>query len=845
MNENIVDKDLRSEMQSSFLQYAMTVIKSRALPDARDGLKPVHRRIIFSMLEENMGHNKSFYKSARIVGNVIGKYHPHGDSAVYEALVRLGQAWNMMAPLIEGQGNFGSIDGDNAAAMRYTEARMSKLTDELVVGLKKGTVDFRENYDGRNFEPVVLPARFPNLLVNGTQGIAVGMASSMAPHNLSEVIDGVIDQLQNPEITIDQLMEYIKSPDFPTGGSIYGTKGIEQAYKTGRGSFTVRGSLHIEEIDGSPAIVITQVPYQVSLSTLRSKIREIQTMFDEYKSKNKGQKNRRFYIEKPSRALDFVAQDGINDETEAGASEHELRLVIELKKGVNPNVVINHLYRYTPLQSSFSINNTALIPVGNGKMRPKLLNLKELIDEFIKHQKEIVVREAKYDYEKKEKTYHQLSGLMKALKDLDRTLKIIRQSDTDEEVIQGLINLLRIDEEQAKYILDRRIRTITNSEQSDLKVKLDEITSELNELKGILEDDELVKQVILKQLANIKEMYGQERRTKLYPELSEIVTEDLIQNERIVVTLSNVGYIKSTKESHYRTQRRNGRGVSSMQLDDDDFVKELEILYKHDTLLLFTNKGKVFSLKGYDIPDMQSSAKGIHIFNILPGLEDDEQIQSVVPVRDFSNDLFLFFSTSNGIVKKTPLSAYKNIHRNGILAINLDETDQLVNVSLTNGENSIVLVTRNGQAIKFAESSVRDTSRNTMGVKGIDLREGDVVISADIDETFGELFIVTELGYGKRTSLSQFKLQKRGGVGSKAIKTNDKTGKVIGSLVLDVEDVVYVLSSSSSLIKLNANSLSAFSRKAQGTKVINLRENDTVQTIARLSDEEQEPSIQE
>ena len=837
---NVIVKPIEDEMRNSFLAYSMSVITQRSLIDVRDGLKPVHRRILYSMNENGMTSNKAFYKSARIVGDVIGKYHPHGDSSVYDALVRLSQKWNMLHPLIEGQGNFGSIDGDPAAAMRYTEARMSKLSEELLTGIKKNTVEFRENYDGREKEPVVLPGKFPQALVNGNAGIAVGMASEMVPHNLKEVVDGIVAVLKNEDITIEELMQYIPSPDFPTGGTILGTDGIEKAYKTGRGSLTVRGKAHIEEIDGGYQIVITQVPYKVGTDTMVEKIKEVQQEYDEWKKKNRNQKENRFFVKQPKKALDFAAKDGVYADFNENTNEENLRIVVELKKGKNPAVVLNHLYKYTPLQTTVSINNTVLIPSDNGKTKPKCLGLKQLITEYIKHQMIVTRRETQFDLNQKQKEFYELEGLGKALKDLDRTLKIIRQADSDREAIDGLMNLLRIEEAQAKYILDRRIRQISNMEQKKIIERLDEITTEVNRLQGILADDEKIKELIINHLNYLKENYGQERRTVLGEAVQELSMEDLIQNEKIVTTLSNNGYIKGTKENHYRTQRRNGRGVNSMGLDEDDFVKHLDILNKHDYLLLFTNLGKVFSLKGYDIPETQSRARGVHISNLLPGLEENENIQSVVSVKDFSDSSYLFFSTAKGKVKKTPLSDYKNIRRSGILAIDLEEKDTLVNVSLTNGDNSIVLITRFGQAIKFSESSVRKTSRDTQGVKGISLREGDYVISSDIDESFGELFIITEHGYGKRSDLNLFKLQARGGVGVKAIKTNDKTGNVIGSLIIDKDDSVFVLSAQGSLIKLRGDSLSQFSRVAQGTKVINLREGDKVQTIARLSDEDQE-----
>ena len=844
--ENIEERPIENELRSSFLDYAMSVITSRALPDVRDGLKPVHRRILYAMSDLGMTHSKPFNKSARIVGDVIGKYHPHGDSSVYDALVRLAQEWNMLAPLVEGQGNFGSMDGDRAAAMRYTEARMAKLTEELLDGLKKDTVDFRDNYDGRNKEPVVLPAKFPQLLVNGTSGIAVGMASHMVSHNLREVIEGIIAHINNPNISIDELMKYIKGPDFPTAGTIFGEEGIEKAFKTGRGTIIVRGKAHIEEIDGNAAIVITQLPYQVGKHIVKGEIRLIQEMYDDFKNKNRGQKKKRFFVNKPKKALDFAKKDRLYEDNNKDSTEDNMRIIVELKKGVDPQVVLNHLYKYTSLQTTISINNTALIPTEDGKTRPRCLTLKQMIEEYIKHQKEVFSREAAFDLKKHEKEFRELEGLTKALKELDRTLKIIRQADTDQEAIDGLMNLLKIDKDQAVYIMDRKIRSISNMEQSKIKSRADFLNQEVNRLKEMLENEDVLKTVIINHLERLKEDYGKDRKTAILPPVEDITIEDLIQNERVVVTVSNNGYIKTTMESNYKTQRRNGRGVNSMGLDEDDFVKHLDILYKHDHLLLFTNHGKVYSLKGYDIPETQSNAKGIHIFNLLPGLEDDEHIQSVVSVKDFTDKLSLFFTTAKGKVKKTSLADYKNIRRTGIVAIKFEEeSDRLVNVSLTNGSTNIVLVTKFGQAIKFSETEIRQTSRDTQGVKGISLREGDSVISSDIDESFGELFILTQYGYGKRSPLNLFKLQARGGVGVRAIKTNEKTGSVVGALIIEPDDAVYVLSNQGSLIKVKADNLSQFSRNAQGTKVINLRDSDSAQTIARLSDQDDDDNTED
>jgi DNA gyrase subunit A len=841
-NQNIVDVSIEDVVNKSFLDYAMSVISSRALPDVRDGLKPVHRRILFSMFEQKMIYSSRHYKSARIVGDVIGKYHPHGDSSVYEALVRMAQPWSLGATLADGQGNFGSMDGDSAAAMRYTEAKLSKIAEELMRNLDKDNVPFKDNYDGVEREPVVLPGKFPNLLVNGVQGIAVAMASNMAPHSLSEAIDATVAYIRNKDISVEEIMEFLPGPDFPTGGQILGNEGIIQAYKTGRGSFVIRGTAQIETVGGYQSIVITQIPYGVNKLQLIKTIRDIQDLYDDYKKKSRSNKTKRFTVKKPSKALNFVRKNGLNDDSGSGSTEDSLRIVVQLLDGVDPRVVINHLFKYTSLQTSFSINNTCLIPVSDGsaKMKPRCIGLKVMLSEYLKHQMFVLRNELNFDLEKNIKTLYTTKALVKALNSLDETIRIIRTAESNEEANKNLRNFLSIDEVQADFILDKRIRTLASFQIQKATEQLVSLEAEITRLTETLANEEKMKEVIIEDLLRVKTDFGRERRTELLPSAEFLTEKDLIQNEKVVITFSNNGYVKATKESSYRIQRRNGRGVSGMNLDEDDFITNLEIMYKHDNLLIFTNLGKVYLLKGYDIPETQSNTKGTHIFNLIPGVEDNEEIRSIMSVKLFTDEQFLFFTTKKGTVKKTALSQYENIRRNGIIAITLEPEDTLVNVLLTSGNDKLAILSSKGQSIVFEESDVRASGRSTVGVRGIKIPDDDIVVSSDIFEDSGEFFIITENGYSKKTAFSEFKLQKRGGSGARALKVSAKTGPIVSSVVISPEESIFILSTNGTLIKLSSDNLSSYKRNAQGTKTINLRDGDTVKTVERVSEEEDE-----
>lgn len=833
-------ENIEESISSSFLDYSMSVIASRALPDVRDGLKPVHRRILHSMNEQKMYANRKFYKSARIVGDVIGNFHPHGDSSVYEALVRTAQPWSLLANLTEAQGNFGSIDGDKAAAMRYTEARMSKLGELLLKGIEKESVDFRETYDGDNKEPIVLPSKFPNLIVNGSQGIAVGMASNMPSHNLIESCDAIIAYLKNEDLTTQEIIEIMPGPDFPTGGSIMGSDGIEQAYETGRGSIKLRGNVRVEDIDGIQSIVITQVPYQVTTEKVRDKIREVQMSYDDFRRKNRSERNKRFSRKMPNKALNFIRRDGLIDETDSKSTEDNVRIVVQLLDGVDPRVVVSHLFKYTPLETSFGINNTVLIPREDGSVYPSCVPMKRLISEYSKHQINVIKRELNFDLNKLEKELIFLDALIKALDKLDDTIGIIRYSKENKEALEGLMNLLNITEEQANSILNKRIRTLTGAQQEQAREDHKETIEKIDEIKAILDDEVKIKEVIIKELEEIKAQYGQDRRTKLEPPAEELSEVDLIQNESVVVTMSRNGYIKSTVEERYRVQRRNGRGVNTMNLDRDDCIVHLEIMNKHDNLLLMTNKGRVYKINGFNIPESGPASKGLHIHNIIPGLEEDEVVQSVFSIKVFAEDQYLFFSTKNGIVKKTPLSEYENVFSNGKIAIVLDEDDELVNVNLTDGFRNIILITSEGKSITFKETDVRNTSRRTKGVIGINLAKTDFVVSSDIQEDFGDIFFITENGFGKKTPPEEFKLQRRGGKGSTALKVTEKTGSVKSAIFVTDIDVIYVLTNLGTMIKVSSKNISRYKRVAQGVSVINLRADDSVITAARASDEKDE-----
>lgn len=829
--------EVNSIVERNFIDYSMSVIVSRAIPDVRDGLKPVHRRILWAMYDLGMTPDKPFKKSARIVGEVIGKYHPHGDSAVYESMVRMAQQWNMRNTLVLGHGNFGSMDGDSAAAMRYTEAKLDPMAIELLRDIEKNTVDFKENFDGEEKEPSVLPARFPNMLVNGSEGIAVGMATKMAPHNLKEVIQAIIAYMDDETITIENIMQYIKGPDFPTGAMIMGEEGIEKAYTTGRGSVVVRGVVEVVEKAGKTFIHIKQLPYQVNKLKLKQQIEEQQVLYDQ-SSKEKDKKGAKKTI-----GLDFMVKDGVTDGTGRASSVNDILIRVELKKGVDPRRVINHLYKHTSLQSSFSMLNLALVPKidhrGREVLKPELLNLKSLISEYVKHQIKVERRKQEHELLEKQTEMHLLHALIQALDKLDDTIDTIRAAKSRTEAVEGLMALLLVDEVQAKHILDRRLQTLANFEIDEQRKKHVKLGDEIREIEEIIADDKKITTIIKKSLEDISVKYGEDRRTEIMPPAEEINMEDLIVDEEVVVTISHTGYIKRTPQNSYRSQRRNGRGVNGMNTNEEDFVEHLEVAKNHDTLLIFTNNGRVYRIRVFEIPEYARTAKGTSIYNLL-SIEKNEKIQAVLSIRDFSEQQNVIFATKNGTVKKTKLSEYANIRQNGIAAITLREekgvTDSVVGVELTNGEQNITLVTKHGMSITFDEREVKSVSRAGIGVKGITLDKGDEVVSFDKHEAFADLFIATNTGYGKRTPLEEFRVQTRGGKGVIVCKLTEKNGEVVGARVVQEQDALMLITKNGTLIKLLVDSISKFGRNTQGTKIMNLREKDEIQGIARIAD---------
>ena len=708
----LIDINIEDDMKKSYLDYSMSVIVSRALPDVRDGLKPVHRRIIYAMNELGMDPEKQYRKSARVVGDVLGKYHPHGDSSVYGAMVRLAQDFNTRYPLVDGHGNFGSIDGDGAAAMRYTEAKMSKLSTEMLRDINKDTVDFRPNFDETLKEPVVLPSRFPNLLVNGSSGIAVGMATNMPPHNLSEVIDGICLLIDDEDVTIEELSGLIKGPDFPTGGHIMGMSGIRDAYTTGRGKIIIRAVAEIEENNkGKSRIIVTEIPYQVNKSNLILKIAE--------------------YVR--DKKIDGISD--LRDESDRDG----MRIVIELKRDANPNIVLNHLYKNTQMQVTFGVINLALV-----NSEPKILNLKEILVQYLDHQKDVIRRRTQFDLNKAEDRAHIVEGLQIALDNIDEVISIIRSSKDDITAKERLMESFDLSEKQSQAILDMRLRRLTGLERDKLEAEYEALIKEINRLREILASERLVLNIIKEELLEIKEKYGDERRSKIMPSADEINIEDMIKEEDIIITLTHFGYIKRIPESAYRQQRRGGKGVSALTTREDDFVENLFIASTHDTILFFTNKGKVFMMKAYEIPEAGRQARGTAIINLL-NLENGENINTVIPLSEYEPDNNLMFFTKSGLVKKTGLDQFSNIRKNGIIAIKLRDDDELISVRMTDGKSEIVLVTKKGMAIRFDENDIRKMGRNTSGVKGITLNEGDEVVAVDLVVENQYLLIISEM----------------------------------------------------------------------------------------------------
>lgn len=805
---SVTEINISKEMRTSFLDYAMSVIVSRALPDVRDGMKPVHRRILYAMNDLGMHADKAYKKSARIVGEVIGKYHPHGDSAVYEAMVRMAQDFSFRNMLVDGHGNFGSVDGDSAAAMRYTEARMSKISMELLRDINKDTVDYQDNYDETEREPIVFPARFPNLLVNGTSGIAVGMATNIPPHNLGETIDAVLAISHNPEVTIDELMEnYIHGPDFPTSGEILGRSGIRKAYETGKGSITIRAKTNIEEhANGKSTIIATELPYQVNKAKLIEKIAELVR----------------------EKRIDGITD--LRDESDRTG----LRVVIELRRDVNANVVLNNLYKYTALQTSFGINMLALV---DG--RPKVLTVKQCLEHYLDHQKVIIKRRTAFELRKAEARAHILEGLRIALDHLDEVITLIRNSKTADIAREGLMERFGLSEKQAQAILDMRLQRLTGLEREKIDSEYSELKKLIDELRAILADDEKVLEIIREELTEIKEKYNDPRRTDIVTGGADFIEdEDLIPVENIVITLTHQGYIKRLPASTYRTQKRGGRGIQGMGTNENDFVEHLVSTSTHDTILFFTNKGKVYRAKGYEVPEFSRTAKGIPIINLLQ-IEKDEWINAVISVNEFSNDWFLFFTTRHGVSKRTRLSQFANIRKGGLIAVGLREEDELISVRMTDGTKDIMIGTRNGYLIRFPEDQVRSMGRTAAGVRGISLRGDDEVISMEILDEGLQVLHVTNQGVGKRTPEDQYRVTNRGG---KGIFTCKLAGTDYVSAVKAVtgEEDIMLITVAGVLIRIPVSGISQTGRNTIGVKLIRLQEEEEVATVAKVEPEEEE-----
>ena len=802
-NQRIRNKYIEDEMKKSYLDYAMSVIVSRALPDVRDGLKPVHRRILYAMEELNMSPDKQYRKSARVVGDVLGKYHPHGDSSVYGAMVRLAQDFNTRYLLVDGHGNFGSVDGDSAAAMRYTEVRMTKLTMELLRDLNKNTVAFRPNFDETLKEPVVLPSRFPNLMVNGSSGIAVGMATNIPPHNLRETIDGIVMLIDNPDTDIEELMTVIKGPDFPTGAFIMGYEGIKSAYRTGRGKVQIRAVTEIEEYDkGRMRIVVTELPYQVNKTNLIEKIVE--------------------YVR--DKKLEGISN--LRDESDRDG----MRMVIELKRDTNPNIVLNSLYKLTQFQVTFGIIMLALV---DGE--PKVLNLKEMLTHYIAHQVDIITRRTQFDLDKAEARAHIVEGLRIALDNIDQVIKIIRGSDNDANAKENLIITFGLSDIQAQSILDMRLKRLTGLERSKLDEEYENLIKEINRFKEILANERLLYNIIREEIIEIRDKYGDNRKTRILPSADEINLADMIAEEDIVITLTHFGYIKRMPQDTYRTQRRGGRGIIGLTTRDEDFVEDLFITSTHDTVLFFTNKGKVFSLKGYEIPEGGRHAKGTAIINLLH-LTGEEKISAIIPISEYDPESNLILITKEGITKKTRLNQFENIRKNGIIAISLKEEDELIDVRKTDGKSEIIVVTEKGMAIRFDETDVREMGRNAMGVKAINLRKGDNVVAMDLVQPDKHLLVISELGFGKRTALDEYKVQRRGGTGLKTYNIKEKTGNIISAKVVDGADEIMMISQGGTIIRLVADEISIMGRSTQGVTLMKIKD-DKVVAVAKYVEE--------
>ena len=803
--------DINNEMKKCYIDYAMSVIVGRALPDVRDGLKPVHRRILYSMQELGLEPQKGYRKCARIVGEVLGKYHPHGDSSVYDALVRMAQDFSLRYTLVDGHGNFGSVDGDSAAAMRYTEAKMNKIAVEMLRDIRKETVDFMPNFDGEEKEPVVLPSRYPNLLVNGSSGIAVGMATNIPPHNLGEIIDGTIMLIDNPETTVLELMTAIQGPDFPTGAIVMGKAGIRAAYETGKGKIVVRAKAEIEEENGRNRIVVTEIPYQVNKAKL------IENIADLVKDKK------------------ITGISDLRDESD----REGMRIVIELKRDANPNVILNLLFKHTKMQDTFGVIMLALVD-----NEPKVLNLKEVLTHYIAFQKEVVTRRTVFELNKAEARAHILEGLKIALDNIDDVINIIRSSKTSDIAKSTLMERFQLSDKQAQAILEMRLRRLTALERDKIEEELNEIMQYIEYLNSILADEMKLLGVIKEELREIKSKYNDERRTEIQKVVNEIDIEDLIQEEDVVITLTNSGYIKRISADTYSAQRRGGRGIQAMTTKEDDFVENVLITSTHSDVLFFTNRGRVYKKRAYEIPDAGRTAKGTNIINLIP-IEQDERIETVLTVADEIREGYLFMATKKGLVKKTPLSEFKNLRKNGLIAISLREGDELLKVKVTRGDADIVIVSERGNAIKFNEQDVRPMGRTAAGVKSMNLREDDIAVCMDIAVDDEDLLVISENGFGKRTPLVEYKRQNRGGVGLITYKISEKTGKVVGATVCKSEDELMLINTSGVAIRINVSDVSVTSRATMGVRLMRTSDEEKIVAIAKISGRDVEDKDQQ
>ena len=820
MEDNIFDKihevDLQKTMEKSYIDYAMSVIASRALPDVRDGLKPVQRRVLYSMIELNNGPDKPHRKCARIVGDTMGKYHPHGDSSIYGALVNMAQDWSTRYPLVDGHGNFGSVDGDGAAAMRYTEARLSKISMEMLADINKDTVDFQPNFDETEREPVVLPARYPNLLVNGTSGIAVGMATNIPPHNLREVIGAVVKIIDNiieedRDTTIEELLEIVKGPDFPTGATILGTRGIEEAYRTGRGKIRVRAVTNIETLpNGKSRIIVTELPYLVNKARLIEKIAEL---------------------------VREKKIDGITDLNDHSSREG-MRICIDLRKDANANVVLNQLYKHTQLQDTFGVIMLCLVAV-NGSLQPKVLTLPEMLKYYLAHQEDVVTRRTKYDLNKAQERAHILEGLLKALDNIDEVIRIIRGSRSVQVAKQELMDRFELTDVQAQAIVDMRLRALTGLEREKLEAEYAELMEKIRKLKAILADRNTLLRVIREEILAISEKYGDDRRTAIGFDAYDISMEDMIPRENTVITMTKLGYIKRMTVDNFRSQNRGGRGIKGMQTLDDDYIEELMMTTTHHYVMFFTNTGRVYRLKAYEIPEAGRTARGTAIINLLQ-LMPGERITAVIPISKFEEGHYLMMATRKGLVKKTPIQDYANVRKIGLAAISLRDDDELIEVKATDDKKDIILVTKYGQCIRFKENDVRSTGRVSMGVRGINLLDGDEVVAMQLNTQGYYLLVVSENGMGKRTSISEFTCQNRGGKGVKCYKITEKTGNVIGAKAVNEENEIMMITTEGIIIRLQCSDISILGRITSGVKLINLSEGVTVASFAKVREKDED-----